>query len=223
MDELEFERFLDELRKDADQATWFIGFLKAIVDNDKLPERVNNSFSGYAFVTARAGVKNTVILYCARAWDQDKDTISVRRARADLPPLEVLEERRRIRIEALGGVRPVEPLDARYEKFVKNFEKVRDRDYHPSIRMLRTEHFAHRLLKSRERAKLEGDNIVILDATYNDLLELAEDTTSLVGQVGYLWDGLANPYPDRVARATKYSREFLRIVPVLKDAERLED
>lgn len=103
------------------------------------------------------------------------------------------------------------------------YEAVRDRPYHPSIRLLRTEHFAHRILKSRERKKLEGENLVVLDATYDELLELAAETVSLVAQIGYLWDRVVDPYPDRLKRTTKYSREFWRLMPVLKEVEKLND
>lgn len=220
--ESEFDDLLEELRKDADQATWFIGFLKAVVDNDQVPARLNNSLSGFAGVTARAGVKNSVILYCARAWDQDKDAISLRRAVENLPSLENLEARRRRQIEEISPDIPVTPLAKRYAAFAEKYEAVRKKPYHPSIRLLRTEHFAHRLLKSRERKKLEGEDIVVLDATYDELLELAEETVSLVGQLGYLWDRVADPYPDRLERTTKYSREFWRLMPVLKDVEKLD-
>ena len=218
----EFNKLLDELRKDADQATWFIGFLKAVVDNEQVPERLNNSLSGFAGVTARAGVKNSVILYCARAWDEAKDAVSLRRAVENLPSLEHLEARRREQIGAISRDVPVTPLAGRYEAFMAKYQAVRDKPYHPSIRLLRTEHFAHRLLKSREREKLEDESIVVLDATYDELLELAEETLSLVGQLGYLWDRVVDPYPDQLKRTTKYSREFWRLMPVLKDVEKLD-
>jgi hypothetical protein len=220
--EAEFDELLEELRKDADQATWFIGFLKAVVDNDQIPARLNNSLSGFAGVTARAGVKNSVILYCARAWDQDNDAISLRRAVENLPSLEDLDARRRRHIEDISPEIPVTSLAKRYAAFKRKYEAVRNKPYHPSIRLLRTEHFAHRLLKSRERKKLEGEDFVILGATYNELIELAEETVSLVGQLGYLWDRVADPYPDRLERATRYSREFWRLMPVLKDVENLD-
>ena len=64
---------------------------------------------------------------------------------------------------------------------------------------------------------------MVVAATYDDLLELAEKTVSLVGQLGYLWDRLLDPYPDRLKRTTKYSREFWRLIPVLKEVETLDD
>lgn len=213
--EIAFELHLIELRKDADQASWFLGFIKSVVDNGILDERVEGSFSGYAVVTARAGVKNSLILYCARAWDTRDDSISLCRAVEKLPVAEELDRRRQ---ENWRGDQPVPSLSERRRLFMANYEEARDLPHHPSIRVLRTEYFAHRVLQSKDRIRLEKQGPII-NATYDNLIDLAARTLSLVGELGYLWDQTVNPYPDRVEWTRSQCAKFWHVLPVLKERE----
>ena len=61
--------------------------------------------------------------------------------------------------------------------------------------------------------------MAIEPATYDALLQLAEATILLVGEIGYLWDRLSNPYADRIAHAEVCCREFWHNVPILRDVE----
>ena len=74
----DFDQRLKALIYDADQATYYIGFLKSVVANaDVVHDRLNDSYCGFAGVTAYKGAKEGLILYCNRAWEDMSDAISL--------------------------------------------------------------------------------------------------------------------------------------------------
>ena len=77
MTDQSFDEFVTELRDDADAATYNLGYMKAILDEPIVDEKLDGSFSGYAMAIATAAVKRSLALYCARAWDKSNDAISL--------------------------------------------------------------------------------------------------------------------------------------------------
>lgn len=199
----DFNSIISNLRDDANAATWNLGYMKAVLDNPLVPDKLGQSFSGYAMEVATAAVKRSLALYCARAWDEDADAISLPNATKWLP----------------------DPTDdktkARRERYLENFAKAAKDESRPSIRVFRTEWLAHRVTNSKDRKKLEKLNPVV-DITLNDLVRCAEQTIVLAGEIGFLGDGLANPFPERIERVERYCREFWRVLPVLGDIENFE-
>ena len=74
----------------------------AIDQNEMIADRLNGSYSGYAGLVARSAIKAAVILYCARAWDKARDSVSLRRAFDELPALDDLNARRSEQLATLG-------------------------------------------------------------------------------------------------------------------------
>jgi hypothetical protein len=223
MNDTEYTELLDELGRDADQAAWFVGFLASVVDSTDFSEKLDGSVTGHAVVAARAAVKTAVVLYVARAWDTSGDAVSIRRARHHLPSLERLDARRDASLGRAGiGNSDGRSLETKLKAFEAMYVEAEARPYHPTLRLLRTEHFAHRVLErdSRDRTKLAKAGLEVPSATYRDLLELATETLNLVGQVQYLWRQVVNPYPDMVARYTDRCHELWRVLPVLREVER---
>ncbi len=222
MNEAELDVLIAELRNEADEAAWHVGYMRVVIDENALiSDRLNGSYSGYAGAIANSAVKAALILYCARAWDKAVDAVSLRRAIVGLPDFEGLVKRRGIQLAALG----VDSDDAsgfasRHAALLKAFGEAAASVSHDHIRLLRTEYFAHRVIESKERKKLSSSGVAIEPATYDALLQLAEATILLVGEIGYLWDRLSNPYADRIARAEVCCREFWHNVPILRDVEK---
>ncbi len=220
MSQVDLEELITELRADADQAAWYIGFMNSVINESELiAERLNDSFSGYAGAIAQTAVKAGLILYCARAWDTADNSVSLRRTISELPTLDELVERRRGQLAALGIDLDEAGVTSRHDRLMEAYHEAELSADHDHIRLLRTEYFAHRVVESRERGKLTKAGVVVAPVTYNGLLKLATSTVKLVGEIGYLWDRLSNPYPDRIARAERCCREFWRNVPILRDAE----
>ncbi|WP_157764525.1 hypothetical protein [Rhodobacter sp. CZR27] len=224
MNEVEFDALITELRNEADEAAWHIGFMKVAIDqNEMIADRLNGSCSGYAGLVARSAVKAAVILYCARAWDKARDSVSLRRAFEEFPALDDLNTRRSEQLATLGIEFDEATLVGRYANLLEEYSVAEASPEHHHIRLLRTEYFAHRVIESDDRKKLAKAGVDVDPATYDGLLRLAVTTVSLVGEFGYLWDRLSNPYPDRIAYAERCCREFWRNVPVLRDVEEWED
>lgn len=215
-----YSQLLGELKVEADQATWHLGYLKAFVDDGEvISERLNGSDEARVGIATRTAAQTALILYCARSWDSAHNAITLKRAKETLPSLNELVERRRKRLEAMNIVGADMRISERYGAFCQAYEDAKSKSYHSHLRLLRTEHYAHRFLVSRDRLDFERKGIEVIPATFNDLFELSELTMSLTGQLGYLWDQSSNLYPDRIAYTTKCSRVFLRNMPVFKEVE----
>ncbi|WP_419739127.1 hypothetical protein [Ruegeria sp.] len=217
--ECEFSAQLKELESDADQASWYIGFLKATVDNPDVCDRLNGSICGHAGVVARAGAKNSVILYCNRAWDEGHNVISLPKVMNILPGLEVLEARKRDRLDPALDAQDKQRLSSSLECLKAKYAAIKACPEKKAFRVLRSEWLAHRIIGSRDRVNAEKADLNVDGATYDDLLQFAEGTASLVGQLRYLWDQTVDPYPDKIKYATRIAGEFWRLIPVLKDVE----
>ncbi|WP_330647113.1 hypothetical protein RPE78_13870 (plasmid) [Thioclava litoralis] len=49
MNDVEFDALITELRNEAEEAAWYIGFMKVAIDQTELiADRLNGSYSGYA-------------------------------------------------------------------------------------------------------------------------------------------------------------------------------
>lgn len=197
MAKLDLKDFVSELRNDADAASWNLGYMKAMLDNPIVGEKLDRSYSGYAMAIANAAVKRSLALYCSRAWDTACDAVSLPNA----------EERLSEIADRADAVR-----------FMIGFEKEQLAESGALIGIFRSEWLAHRVVGSRDRLKFEKQKPA-RDVTFNELVQRAERTVLLVGEFGYLLDRATNPYPERIERAERYCREFWRLLPVLGDAE----
>lgn len=225
---------VDTLFEDAYEATWYIGYLKAVVDQEIAARKVAGSYSGRALETAQAGVKQALVLYCARTWERAPDARR-RRPVISLPLAiqnlkepdallrewqdrvfddEDLEESERAARRARMGRR----ITTRHQEVMTRFEELRDLPTHGAMRILRTEYFAHRAPNSEDRKKIEelGRDT---DATWNGLLDLAEATVTLVGDLAFFTSYCSNPFPERILQAHAECLEFWRVLPVLAEVE----
>ena len=217
---MEFEELLGELRKEASQAAWHIGFLKVAVEESELiASRLNDSYSGYAGIIAESAVKASVILYCARAWDMSSDAVSLRRMLRHLPPLENLLQHKVSRLSESGIDVDKRKFEDRYNIVMDRYREIENDGVHSAVRVLRTEFFAHRIIESKDRHNLKAAGQDVSGLTYDSLLKLAIGTVMLVGEIGYLRDGLANPFRGQLSYAEECCREFWKRVPRLSEAE----
>ena len=194
---------LNELRKDAEQAVRFIGFLQSFVDNPVIPEKADMSRSNIAIKISKAGVKISLILYCARAWDTAKDAISLPNARKEI----------------CGNVGSLSPQDIALDKFCEMYIETERLPQLTSIRILRDEFFAHRVLDSRKRKNLVKSGIEFSDASYRELLDFSEKTVLLVEELSVALGQGDKPYLEYIRRTTEKCNEFWQILPILRDAE----
>ncbi|SDP77334.1 hypothetical protein SAMN05428967_3369 [Phyllobacterium sp. YR620] len=218
MNEAEIDTKMNALRQDADQAASQLAFIRSNIDNPVIKDRLDGSTSGYAWQVAKAGVEQSLILYCARAWDLSRDAISLPILMARFPSLADVKKKRDDWHKKMG-IANAPALDTEYAAFAAAYKTAKEHDAHAHLRVLRSEHFAHRVLLSRDRQKFEASGPII-DATINDLVSLADQTVRIVGDMGYLWDGLVNPYPDMIARSEGYCREFWEHLPVYRNLEK---
>jgi hypothetical protein len=215
---MNFEELLKHLREDADQATWDIGYMKAVIDEPMVGQKLGDSFSGYALETANAAVKRSLALYCARAWDHDADAISLCNAERLIPSVESL---RQIRLTWY----PKTSYDAHLINLANQRDEIITRirlglqdPKHPALRVFRSERLAHRVTNSRDRQKYVSQSATV-DITLSQLVERAEQTVNLVGDLGSVVEGRENSYPDHIEIAHRYSREFWRVLPILRVVE----
>jgi hypothetical protein len=213
-----FEELLQHLRQDADQATWEIGYMKALIDEPIVGTKLEGSLSGYALETANAAVKRSLALYCARAWDHDKDAVSLVNAATMLPSLEDLRASRLTWYPDTPYDVHLTSLPGQRDEILLKIQSASEDARHPALRIFRSEWLAHRVPNSRDRKKYAKQSAVV-DITLAQLLERAVQTVNLVGELGFVADGLVNPYPDNVERAHRYSKEFWRVLPIFGDAE----
>lgn len=219
-----FEQIIKALRRDADAASGYIGYIMAVVDEEVVGRKLGGSVSGKALAIATSAVKQALVLYCARSWEKAgrgakaKPVISIPAAIEHLrDPAGILPDWESRNLgEPLGNFQ--ESIDRRHPELLAEYDRLAADTTHGPFRILRTENYAHLALESSDRKRLEA-NGPLPGATWNDLLRLSEETVRLVGQIGYFWDRSNNPYPDRIQDATRHCREFWRVLPVLEVAE----
>ena len=201
----DFNQRLDALTKDANRATFFIGFLKATIGNENLQVRLNDSDCGYMVETARICVKDSVILYCSRAWESGhNDMIS-------LPNL----HDRFLNLDEFRVIKKSQKFCA----FESEYEKTKSLPVKATVRVMRSERLAHRISKSSDRDNFEKEGIDVDKATYDDLTQFAEKTVFLVNQFASFSDRGTNLTSERIQRTTEWAKELFRLIPVLKDVE----
>ena len=228
-DTCEFSERLDKLISDAELATHYIGYLRGITGNTVVADRRGGSICGIVEKIARVSVKNGLILYCTRAWEEKPKrgsrprAISLPHMFECLPALNVLEARKMSRLS-----RPLDVDDKQlatdFGNFKDEYEEAKSLFKNSAVEIIRHEKLAHTLPMSNAREKHMKDqksskDIKLDKSTYNDLLELAEKTVNLAYYFAYLWNQTASPYQENIERLEKITREFWRLVPVLKDVE----
>lgn len=72
-----FGDLLSHLRDDAEAAIWNVASMRAILDEPVVREKLAQSYSGHAMEVANIAVKRQLALYCCRAWDRGKGTVSI--------------------------------------------------------------------------------------------------------------------------------------------------
>ena len=218
MTDQSFDEFVTELRDDADAATYNLGYMKAILDEPIVDEKLDGSFSGYAMAIATAAVKRSLALYCARAWDKSNDAISLPNGYKRIASLADMRQRWEGWFTGDYSHDRVAKVEASYDRFLKDFSSVQADESHISFRVFRSEWLAHRIPYSNDRRKSEKAGPVD-NVTMNQLVSCAEQTVLLVGDLGFLCDGMNNPYPERITRVERHCREFWRVLPVLGKVE----
>lgn len=190
---------VEALKHDADVAAWQIGYMRALIGNPDPPAKMHDSFSGFAMEVANVAVKRELALYCARAWDDAKDAISLPTLTAKLPA-------------------PSPANRARRDSYLAAYQKAKDEDVGVGLRVFRTEWLAHRVAHSKDRANFETVK-PIENVTYDELVARGSVTVSLVAELRYLWTGREAAYDDHLAGAERHCREFWRVLPVLREVE----
>lgn len=218
--DIQFEELLQHLRQDAEQAIWEIGYMKALIDEPIVGTKLEGSLSGYALATANAAVKRSLALYCARAWDHDRDAVSLLNAARMLPSLEDLRESRLTWYPDTSYDIHLTSLPMQRDEILLKIASASEDARHPALRIFRSEWLAHRVPSSRDREKHVKRSAVV-DITLGQLLERAILTVNLVGEIGFVADGLVNPYPENIEMAHRYSKEFWNVLPIFRDAEQI--
>lgn len=218
MTDQSFDEFVTELRDDADAATYNLGYMKAILDESIVSEKLDRSFSGHAMAIATAAVKRSLALYCARAWDKSIDAVSLPNGKKRIASLADMRQRWEGWFTGDHARHRVAKVEASYDRFSKDFSSALADDSHISLRVFRSEWLAHRITYSNDRRKSEKAGPVD-NVTMNQLVSCAEQTVLLVGDLGFLCDGMKNPYPERITRVERHCREFWRVLPVLGNVE----
>ena len=214
------DEILDNLRADAGIATWRVGYIKSIINNKIIPEKIGSSYSGYAVAVANLSVEEALILYCTRSWDRHNDVFSLPSITEALPSEQDIYTRR------IGNFKSSPPSDLditvkkRYSEYFTAYNAALNSDIDGSLRVIRTEELAHRTLNSHTRQKLEASK-PIMDATYNLLVSRAEQTIALVNKLDLLLNGSSNPYSERIKNSTRYCQEFWRLIPNLNIEEKI--
>lgn len=228
------EQMIESLRQDAEAATRYIGYLKAVVDQEVVAQKLAHSFSGHALATATSAVKQALILYCARTWEKAptsenlKPVISIPAAIARLQDPELIQFDLQMRFPEDTSLSAEERLERllrleqriyhRHAKMIAAYGDLVAEAAHGPLRVLRTENYAHLAINSHDRQGLEKAGLMS-GTTWNDLLRVSEATVHLVGELGYFWDRSSNPYQEWIKTAHRQCREFWRILPVLGDVE----
>lgn len=216
-----FARILHDLERDAHTAAANIGYIRAILNEEIVSQKLRLSFSGKALTIATDSVIRITALYCARSWEKNTDFISIEAVVAALPADCDILFQRQLEYPGLVAQEVLDQTAKRRQDFMNSLEVARSMPVHPHLRVMRSEWLAHRVEASRDRKKLVEQDIEVRDVMIKEIVECAEATVNLIGDLTCLWSGVSNPWPQRISRAEGDCREFWRILPKLRDVENL--
>lgn len=221
--DLSFSDLMERLKKEARSAAWYIGYLKAIFDNDLVPQKCDDSFCGRALITAQDGVTRALALYCTRIWENKPGLASLPRARLMLPSTEELRARHAAEIpeESMRFWEEywLDRIEAQRSEYLRQFESTSKSIVHDQLKALRNEAFAHNFARSRERGKLEISGVEVYP-TGDALVDIATQSLTLLDMLSRLWNGVINNQNlEWIDYTERQCREFWRVLPVLKDVE----
>lgn len=218
---LPFYDHLTELCNEADQAIRKIAYLKALIGNPIVPEKLDDSLSGLALVVAKRAVLESVILFYTRMWDEKwDDLLSICNIVKLMPSTAKVVARQIDKNNLLDEVSATAQFDRRIHDWRQQFDLLAQDPNRQSLRVFRHEWLAHRIHESQERISL-GTGSTIKDLTYNDVIDQATKTVMLIGDLNHAVNRNNNLYSDRLRTDEAQFREFWRILPVLKVAENL--
>lgn len=216
-----FSNLLAHLEVDAHTAAYNVGYLRAVIDEEIVGQKLDCSMSGRALTTATDAITRVTALYCARSWEQNAKFITVPAATKAMPSDEEV-----IAYQRTGGLQGdqsnlLAATAKRRAKALEAIDAAAKMPSHPYLRVMRSEWLAHRIEVSRDREKLESKDGEIRGVMYREIMECAAATVTAVGELHYFLNGICSPWPDRMRRAEEDCREFWRCLPVFRDVENL--
>ena len=220
--QLSFQEHLTELCNEADQAVRKIAYLNALIGNADVCEKIDGSLSGFAPAAANRAIVESVILFCARMWDNKPDTLSLPIIKNRIPPTNYIVTQQICKNPQLDKHAAQTQFDSRMQEWHQQFDSFSQDPMRRSLRIFRNEWLGHRIHESHERINL-GTGSTVQQLTYDDIVNQATRTVMLVGDLDAAVNRHNNLYPDRLRTSEADCREFWRILPVLKVAENLSN
>lgn len=164
-----FAKLIADRERDAHSAARNVGYLRAILDESIVGEKLAGSLSGRALTTASDAVLRITALYCARSWEKKGDLISIWSAFSAMPSdNEVVEHQRRLR----GHTDVARTLMRTGKRRLAALEAVHAAaamPLHPYLEVMRAEWIAHRIDASRPRKRLEKRGIEVRGVMHKDI------------------------------------------------------
>lgn len=207
---------VNTLHDEAGYAAWRIGYLRAQIGNADTNRAISGSYSGHALLISHYSVIESLLMFCARAWDYGHDTVSLRRCMESMPSLIDIYNGQISEKHTTASSQNELKVKNRFESFKSKYDKVIKHPAHRHVNAMRNEKIAHRIYECRDRVNSNDD---IEPATLNKLIELSTETVKLISSLGLFCNNISINHIDRADRSEKYCRKFWQIIPRLADNE----
>ncbi len=214
------DTLVENLRVDTIASTYELGFLEGTIANKVVGEKIYGSFSGHAADVAIRAVVSKTALYICRTLEGNGDSISVfldsARERSEF----IFEKRKLSRPDLPDGFIEKSEIEKSLIDLEAALIAVTSQYPYKWLRVHRDERLGHSMrLRSGSRRKLLGEELPEDEVTYDQLLELGNETARLAMEAVRIWTfGLTSPR-DRTRIVRDQTQKFWELLPVLKDVE----
>lgn len=217
----DLDRTVQRLMKQQPTGIQCTVFLEDIAKELDRWEKYKDSYAGNVINLQIVGVENALLLFCDRVWDSGADAQSIPNAVRMLTHLkEKVLERRKFDVDVQFVPDWYEDQAALLQQIVSDTERLKDHQVRRVIRVIRTEHLAHLVEQSKDRARHFPSGFDDHGVRRNDLYSFAKDTIQLIERIELITSGNSADFDASAAVFRIYCQDYWENLPVFRDSER---
>ena len=216
----QYDDIVERLIKQRQAGIQYATFLRDVADNESRWNKYKDSFSGNVVNMQIVAVEACLVLYCSRLWDCGRDNQSIPNAITALNSAkDALIQRRQDDLDSQFLDDLPFRLETQFANVNQQAEVLGNLSVRDVIRIIRTEHYAHLVENSRDRAKTFPDGFDDHGVTRLDVINFARDSTTLVEDLELLRSGTHYDFDESSEVFQNYCDQFWLHLPTFSEVE----
>lgn len=218
------DRAVEQLDNEKRFGIALVAFSRTVVDRPENWKKIENSFAGNAVDLHRRLALRELQMWCCRVWDKQGHSLRGLAPRLKEKSAQIADAHLRAHRDCPEEDPEVTKLPASIEAFCESVEIASASRLLVELRIVRDEHFAHLLEGVSARRRSRVNDPPELGYTYNEVLDLAEQSVALISEAIFVWRFHRHRHSDSATAKllTKYYESYWRLLPNFAELEKTE-